>query len=274
MPKFEKGSKEAKEYMQNLRSLKKGGSSNNNGYDEMKENSLNPRASLNVVNQTNEENDRALRDIYNNLNRVAIEGHTFSPREIRVLIQQINNAFDTIDERLLDGEQGRRYERFQNELLNIENRYPTQGIPESKNNGRGLIQTKSKQKNRNQNSDIGLGLSHPTRVAPLPNNTIVVNDATRYTLGDRLNSLNRRDNVIDLTNAERIRNPRITDGLIRTLNRRIRPVNLSNLPVTDTSVDVQTPIYSRRYYNNVIRPDPIATPIGTGIKKIKIKKKN
>ena len=34
MPKFEKGSKEAKEFMQNLRSLKKGGSSNiDKGYN-------------------------------------------------------------------------------------------------------------------------------------------------------------------------------------------------------------------------------------------------
>jgi len=95
----------------------------------------------------------------------------------------------------------------------------------------------------------GNGSSHSThQVAPLPNNTIVVN-ATPYTPRDHLVSLQRGDNIIDLTNV--VRNPRYTDGLIRTpANRRrnaIRPV--------ETTL-------------------PIATSIGTGIKKIKIKKKN
>lgn len=94
----------------------------------------------------------------------------------------------------------------------------------------------------------GNGSSHSTQVAPLPNNTIVVN-ATPYTPRDHLVSLQRGDNIIYLTNAER--NPRYTDGLIRTPENRRR---------------------------NAIRPVettlPIATSIGTGIKKIKNKKKN
>lgn len=126
MPKLMKGSKEARIYMQQLRSLKKGGSNNKKGgFDEMKD---------------NRSEREQLRLIRNDLQRIYIEH--LSPREIRRIIYNSNQTLNNINAQILNHNDGMLYETIQNEILNLENEYPEPGYGEKKSNGHGLIQSR------------------------------------------------------------------------------------------------------------------------------------